>query len=490
MNQVKALRLNELQKKNMLALVASLISLSSALGLSFVNGELDKVIFYGIEIALFVLSFVLFKFILKKEHFFPYALVLIFYTFTVSSIFILGSNFALVLILFFLLFIATLHFNKITLIFGFIAGGVGIVLNAQFATGDLLFLQDFLTISLTTYILTGMLATILLFINSQQERVLESMIIKSEEEATTKEAARLRLESSVSTIVNHLTEMNTDIQDNLSSQREMALAINELATGSGEQSDKIIDINDNASETRTKAAEMISETNTLKANVTQSTETASKGNDLLKTLLANTKQLLQSFQDMNKGFQELSGKIEETNTFSDSIIQVSEQTNLLALNASIEAARAGEAGKGFAVVADEIRKLAESSNTAAEKITTNLKEVNETHQFTLDKMKESLTMSESNLSSTNQVNEAFEELHKYLNGLKDKFDHFEKTANAVEHNTENVSLSTNDLAAIIEESSASLEEMSATIETLNKQNIKLAEEMAETEETAISLTNA
>lgn len=61
-------------------------------------------------------------------------------------------------------------------------------------------------------------------------------------------------------------------------------------------------------------------------------------------------------------------KVEEINILSESILQISEQTNLLALNASIEAARAGENGKGFAVVAEEIRKLAEDSKIAIDKI--------------------------------------------------------------------------------------------------------------------------
>lgn len=59
----------------------------------------------------------------------------------------------------------------------------------------------------------------------------------------------------------------------------------------------------------------------------------------------------------------------EINEIASLISAIAGQTNLLALNAAIEAARAGEAGRGFAVVAEEVRKLAEESNNAAQKIT-------------------------------------------------------------------------------------------------------------------------
>ena len=55
--------------------------------------------------------------------------------------------------------------------------------------------------------------------------------------------------------------------------------------------------------------------------------------------------------------------VEQIQTLSDSIMNITAQTNLLALNASIEAARAGEAGKGFSVVASEITNLANQSKS-------------------------------------------------------------------------------------------------------------------------------
>ncbi|EKY01557.1 methyl-accepting chemotaxis protein signaling domain protein [Selenomonas sp. oral taxon 138 str. F0429] len=82
----------------------------------------------------------------------------------------------------------------------------------------------------------------------------------------------------------------------------------------------------------------------------------------------NVGELNSSTQDVSSTTQELAGRMEEINLLADSIKQITDQTNLLALNAAIEAARAGEAGKGFSVVAEEIRRLAEQSNEAINKI--------------------------------------------------------------------------------------------------------------------------
>ena len=80
-------------------------------------------------------------------------------------------------------------------------------------------------------------------------------------------------------------------------------------------------------------------------------------------------------QSISKRIKSLGDRSLEISEIVDTISDISAQTNLLALNAAIEASGAGEAGSRFAIVAGEVRKLAEDSERATQRIAGLIKNV-------------------------------------------------------------------------------------------------------------------
>ncbi|MEW6204754.1 MAG: PAS domain-containing methyl-accepting chemotaxis protein [Pseudomonadota bacterium] len=126
-------------------------------------------------------------------------------------------------------------------------------------------------------------------------------------------------------------------------------------------------INKKSGEMRERVSKLVESITDISGNSTTATQLAEKG---LEAANLGSKELKRSIAAIH-AIQSSSSKVSEIVRV---IGDIANQTNLLAFNAAIEAARAGQHGVGFSVVAAEVRKLAESSSSAAREIATLIEE--------------------------------------------------------------------------------------------------------------------
>jgi methyl-accepting chemotaxis protein len=116
------------------------------------------------------------------------------------------------------------------------------------------------------------------------------------------------------------------------------------------------------------------------ARATQGTASAAsdeitESRSLIEGAVQRTAQFTTTVARIEERLGSFSAVLKQIADVASSIETVAKQTRLLSLNAAIEAARAGEAGRGFAVVAGEVKKLAEETRAATDRIGTIVQEL-------------------------------------------------------------------------------------------------------------------
>jgi methyl-accepting chemotaxis protein len=171
--------------------------------------------------------------------------------------------------------------------------------------------------------------------------------------------------------------------------------------------------------------------------------------------------------------QELARFSEPITAFIDLIKQISSQTNLLALNAAIEAARAGEHGRGFAVVAEEVRRLADSSATAAEDVAKTVRHIRHQVQQVVGTMEvgsakvqgiEGVAVAAAR--ALEEISQAVKEVHDAAEAVAREVAANQAIVEQLEHRTREVSQSAGEHAASSEEVTAAAEEQTASTEEM------------------------
>ncbi len=184
-----------------------------------------------------------------------------------------------------------------------------------------------------------------------------------------------RLRSVVVSVVGEASQMGNSASDFSAMSEELAASSGEISTAmvkiaaSAEQQVRGME----KADALLHSLRQIAEANAQAA--TRVSELGGRIQDLAARHQADVAAAGQTLLDVKEVVRTSTGQVKELTRLSepitdfiDLIKQISTQTNLLALNAAIEAARAGEHGLGFAVVAEEVRRLADSSATAAEDV--------------------------------------------------------------------------------------------------------------------------
>jgi methyl-accepting chemotaxis protein len=477
---ISTIQLKNIQQKNVLMFTTYMIALTLGLLESLVLKESKAILNYGVQWAAMLIVFLLFQVFLKKYKIYPYITVILAYLFLIGAFATFHGGVTMMMLVFFLAIFSAVQFDLILFSIGYVLGLLEMVYILFKGTLNESVLQGNAPTILLIYVLAGIILTVLIFLNKKQDRQLQTLLSATNKEAEVKEKQKNHMDQTVKEVLDNVQRMTGKLQSNLVSQEEVKLAIGEVSAGSVTQSKQISDIS-RLSQVTFDSMKVLNEvTAEINGEVEEANRTALEGETTVNQLALEMSDIIDIVGELKNTFTILTKKIEETNTFADSIKSISEQTNLLALNASIEAARAGEAGRGFSVVADEIRKLAEVTNGTAEKITRNLSELNESNSTAHHKMDASSSKILSTVESSVHVAEHFRKLTKILTKVEERFVEFDTLSQEVTSHSTEVEASTTELAAIIEEASASLEQISAAVEALTEDHHSISDQLQET----------
>ncbi len=175
-------------------------------------------------------------------------------------------------------------------------------------------------------------------------------------------------------------------------------------------------------------------------------EAIGQGIASMRELSEKTKSTTEVTEAVIENIQSLEEKSHSIGKIIEVINEITSQTNLLSLNASIEASRAGEAGRGFAVVASEIRNLADQSQAFSnqikaivEEIEKKTKEVVKTAQKADNIVKTQVTAAEKTTDSFDEMNKQIGELMRQLEEILTNVEQMDETRNTTLESIESIS---------------------------------------------------
>ncbi|WP_456278377.1 methyl-accepting chemotaxis protein [Bacillus sp. AK128] len=488
-SQLKQILVADIERKNKLVLVVSLLSVLLAIVVEIgLKQPLVLILTIGIGGLIFIslLSFFIYKkyMIMQLPYFTIIGLSIVIYLIMIST-----KSITMILMPLYLLSTIAIYNRRKTTIVGMMAALIISILffmNAQEA------LQLDSSRILAYYLIFGLIILTLFFqlkVSEKMKQEMNDLQYQTQLLAEKQNTYTEHLSAGTKTISENIGKVRSQSEEQLYSFQEMGIAVGEISSGMQTQSESASSISESVENLNQMVTKLVSNAQSLTKQVSETNSASDAGTKTIEALLSKITEFQDSIQSMSVTMEELAGKITETTTFSDSIRDIASQTNLLALNASIEAARAGDSGKGFAVVAEEIRKLSDVTTNAANRISENLTKVNENTSFSQQQMTNNAVKMNESVALTQETLKVFGDINRAVHQLNTTVEEYEGVTSSISQSTSTIETSVSEFAAIIEETTASLEEISASIENHSESNAELVSFIQNTDDATTKLMN-
>lgn len=275
--------------------------------------------------------------------------------------------------------------------------------------------------------------------------------------------------------VNNMVEkLGASLQQVQTAVNESTVAVMQIATTAQEQermatqqSVAMSEISQTIQELNSASQNTASQAESVSFKSQESAEVARRGRADVETNVSMMLALRDRFRQTSDRIAHLSEQIAQIGTITRTVADFAAQTNLLALNAAVEAARAGEQGRGFAVVAAEIRKLADQSKTATERIDALTREVQRASDESVMAMIEGSRNVDENATHAAQTGQAIAEIIETLQHTVDSMQEIALAAKQQSHGIEQVTQSITSINAAMRDTVSATAQTQEATQRLN-----------------------
>ena len=268
-------------------------------------------------------------------------------------------------------------------------------------------------------------------------------------------------------------ELTASAHQSAQASEQVSQSVTNSASAVVEQQQSVGDSLDAINAAMTSIDNLGKTADTVSSHATKANNEATEGGGAVNMAVEQIISVEKIVNDSAATVDKLGKRSQEIGQIVEAISGIADQTNLLALNAAIEAARAGEHGRGFAVVSEEVRKLAEESQGAAQKIATLIGDIQAETTNAVDSMQKGTAAVRAGTQSVEKLRETFDDIRGATDSVAveaknmvRELDAIAKATMKIRDNSQAISDKSGSVSKEMESVSAASEQQSASAEEI------------------------